>query len=87
MLYFYSLFEIILGDIGKQTIQIRYEVPETCQILMFSATYPENVMSYCKGICSDKCAKIVLPDIKRLMIPERRQVIYIYIYETHNIHT
>ena len=82
MLYFYSydnnIWELYinfaLGDIGRQTIQIRYEVPETCQILMFSATYPENVMSYCKGICSEKCAKIVLPDIKRLMIPERRQV-------------
>ena len=76
MQYFYLYDNICfyLGDIGRQTIQVRYEVPETCQILMFSATYPENVMSYCKGICSEKCAKIVLPDIKRLMIPERRQV-------------
>jgi len=33
---------------GDQTAKIRRQVPEGCQILLFSATYPQSVREYAK---------------------------------------
>lgn len=68
------------NDLGKQTLDVKKQMPQNCQVLFFSATYTPEVLAYSKRIVTDaytiKLAnkeELVLEEIMQLWVNTSRK--------------